>query len=341
MAFESNTIIVINDTRNFVNLANGEFVGTSHIELPIGNTAQRPSVPLSGGLRYNTSNNVFEGYHTDQWKNLNVDITLVERPVNVYPANNEINVPSVNPVLEGSPFRQAYGEGQAGAHWQISNTSNFTTIFVDAVVPGNSVTYTTTVNLPIASKFYWRVRYEDIDNVWSDWSIPTEFYADNSPPTTLGQPYQGGFYSGVINIGSGVCYYLVVSPNATGCAFCQFKTVNTCDAISSNFDGYLNTYGSYNSSTFPAGNWTATRTISGYSDWYLPAIDEINIMYNNKNSAPSGEGYANSPYWSSTVACGTYVAWAKNMSTGVCSFPVKCFQAPLRAIRRVRVVTPV
>jgi hypothetical protein len=39
-------------------------------------------------------------------------------------------------------------------------------------------------------------------------------------------------------------------------------------------------------------------TYGGYSDWFLPAIDQLNVLYENK-VAIGGFNYS-SPYWSST-----------------------------------------
>jgi hypothetical protein len=163
----------------------------------------------------------------------------------------------------------------------------------------------------------------------------SDFYGKSNPPTTLGQSYEGGFYTGVINIGGGVCYYLLIAPNATGCASCAWKTTRTLTSgTGSLVNGYTNTRSPMENATHPAGNWTATRSISGYSDWYLPARDELNIMYTNKGSMPAGEGFAVNCYFSSTenntcCACfqdftdGTYRGRLTKISLG-----------PVRAVRR-------
>jgi hypothetical protein len=103
-----------------------------------------------------------------------------------------------------------------------------------------------------------------------------------------------------------------MAPNATGCACCQWKTGGTATSgTASLVDGYSNTIGPMNNASHPAGNWTATRTIGGFSDWYLPAKDELNQLYTNKGSSPVGENFVAGRYWSSTEssatgACGQY-----------------------------------
>lgn len=120
-------------------------------------------------------------------------------------------------------------------------------------------------------------------------------------PTTLGtcNSTWGGYYMGVL------CgYYMFVAPNATGCACCQWKTTNDATGSSSLTDGYNNTYTYLANASHPAGNFTATRTIAGFSNWYLPAIDELQQIYNNggtdgRGILPAGESYAAATYWSS------------------------------------------
>jgi len=334
MAIRISNTTVIDNSRNFDNLESATFDGTSHLKFPSGTTAERPASPTNGMIRYNTDEETFEGYVDGAWGPIG-GAEIVLTPTNVEPANAATGVTFTNPVLEGSTYYHLYGKEKANGQWQISNTSNFSTTVVDQVVSGNSVTYTTSVTLSGATKHFWRVRYQDTDGVYSNYSTATEFTTAEAPPSTLGQSYQGGYYTGVINIGGGVCYYLIVAPNATGCAAsCQWKTTRTTTSgTDSCVNGYTNTYGPMDNATHPAGNWTATRTISGYSDWYLPARDELNIMYTNKGSMPAGEGFAAAGYWSSTefnAGC----ACCQTLSNGTISLNYKTSAFRVRAVRR-------
>lgn len=160
------------------------------------------------------------------------------------------------------------------------------------------------------------------------------FYGKSSGPGALGSVYQGGYYTGVVDIGGGVCYYMILSPNATGCACCQWKTTNTGTAATcSTTNGYLNTRPAMENATHPAGNWTATRSINGYSDWYLPAISETGTMFTNRGSMPAGQGFAAGFYWSSTENSATY-ACCRDFFNGTGCTCYKTYFDRVRALRR-------
>jgi hypothetical protein len=53
-----------------VSLAPSFYTATSHIQLAVGTTAQRPAVPATGMVRFNTTLSRFEGYTGTDWVNL-------------------------------------------------------------------------------------------------------------------------------------------------------------------------------------------------------------------------------------------------------------------------------
>lgn len=100
-----------------------------------------------------------------------------------------------------------------------------------------------------------------------------------SGPTTIGQSFGGGYYAGKINDG-GTQYYLIVAPKATGeNSAKQWKTTNTSTSgTSSVINGPTNS-ANMNDATHPAAQFCEGLSIGGYSDWYLPAQNELEVMY--------------------------------------------------------------
>jgi hypothetical protein len=99
-------------------------------------------------------------------------------------------------------------------------------------------------------------------------------------PTTIGQAYGGGFYAGKINV-SGTQYYLVVSPAATGdVSGKMWGTVGVTTGITSVINGSSNSVSlaalgvNYEAAIFCEG-----LNIGGYTDWYLPAKNELEVLY--------------------------------------------------------------
>lgn len=101
-----------------------------------------------------------------------------------------------------------------------------------------------------------------------------------------GDPLGGGYFAGYIShTADGVATHaLIVSPAASGYngeSTLQWKTSSTSTSgTSSLFDGAANTANMADAS-HPAANYCAGLTIDGYSDWYLPALYELEIAYYN------------------------------------------------------------
>jgi hypothetical protein len=134
-------------------------------------------------------------------------------------------------------------------------------------------------------------------------------------PTVIGQAYGGGFWAGTFQEGASQ-FYLVVGPAAsaqTTGSNSRPKT-NTSWSISPNtacasvIAGPTNTANMIAdvASTYPAANFCDAVTAGGYTDWYMPAKNELELCYynlkpydhphaqnsgNNPNAVPSHGNY--------------------------------------------------
>jgi hypothetical protein len=192
----------------------------------------------------------------------------------------------------------------------------------------------------------------------------------------IGSALGGGFFAGQISTaGNGIAdYNLVVGPVASAQnANKKWKTTNTSTAgTSSVIDGPANS-AAMNDASHPAALFCEGLTIGGFSDWYMPAKNELEVCYynlkpdttsnstsygSNTNAVPSragnytagtpsqtsaadfqtsgAEDFAASSYWSSTQF-DTTDAWRQYFSNGVQFGQYKGYSSSVRAIRRVAV----
>jgi hypothetical protein len=113
--------------------------------------------------------------------------------------------------------------------------------------------------------------------------------ASNSITTlpVIGDAFGGGFFAGQISTaGDGVAdYNLVVGPIASAESRVRWKNATTATAgADSNIDGPQNTadmVADGNSTVYPAAHFCNDLVIGGFSDWYMPATNELEVCYYN------------------------------------------------------------
>ena len=114
-------------------------------------------------------------------------------------------------------------------------------------------------------------------------AIPLIFASLPSQPPTLGSVYQGGYFAGQIQA-SGIIYNLVVAPKSGGeNSSVAYKTTSSADT---NPPSQNQEYGklatdAFNDASHPAFQWAKGLSIGGYTDWYIPAKNELEIIYRN------------------------------------------------------------
>ena len=106
-------------------------------------------------------------------------------------------------------------------------------------------------------------------------------------PLVIGQAYEGGFYAGQISTaGNGIAdYNLVIGPLSTAQSQLSWKNANTATTGSdSDIDGPQNTadmVADGSSTVYPAAHFCNNLTIGGYTDWYMPSKNEMELCYYN------------------------------------------------------------
>ncbi len=119
-------------------------------------------------------------------------------------------------------------------------------------------------------------------------------------PAVIGEAFGGGYFAGYIShtADGSPTHALIVAPRATGATGTGYtlttnlawKTANTTTAnAASDFDGAANTAAivAAGIADHPAAQFCKNLTIGGYTDWYLPARNEIDIAYFNLKPSTS------------------------------------------------------
>ena len=199
-----------------------------------------------------------------------------------------------------------------------------------------------------------------------------------APPTVIGQAYGGGYYAGQIGVSSTATHYIIVGPVASAeNSSKEWKNARTATTgADSVIDGPQNTadmVSDGDSTVYPAAHFCNDVTSGGYTDWYMPAKNELEVCYYNlnptiqNNSTSSGinanavparasnyttgtpaqtsatafqtgnsEAFAAVVYWSSTEGTAT-TAWIQVFNNGAQDYDTKDSSSRVRAIRRIAV----
>lgn len=119
----------------------------------------------------------------------------------------------------------------------------------------------------------------------------------------LGAPFGGGFYAGLVNYGSAL-YRLIVAPKNTEDTLAWKTDATSSSGASNEVDGWANS-SAINNASHPAAQYCRALTTCGKSDWYLPARNELEILFyhfrpgpfvdpssgNNPNAVPPRANY--------------------------------------------------
>ena len=105
-------------------------------------------------------------------------------------------------------------------------------------------------------------------------------------PTVIGEPFGGGYYAGKISTTGNdiIDYWLIVSPKATGEIYGKkWGISNIITGITNVITGPTNSaaIAALTGPDYQIAKWCENLTIGGYTDWYLPAKNELEILYHN------------------------------------------------------------
>jgi len=190
------------------------------------------------------------------------------------------------------------------SRFQVASDVGFTTIVYDSgEISGTETHDVPSGNLVESTNYYWRVYYEDEDGVESEFSDTFEFTTASQFGPEIGDAFAGGFFVGVIDTIAGTIdsqddyqtgerYALVVAPksletgpgpkwdtqNRTGEAgsFTRWDGLSSTDSILAKNDTSYEAFEHIRSirSSDPVPS-------DGGSDWYFPAMDELELIYRN------------------------------------------------------------
>lgn len=159
----------------------------------------------------------------------------------------------------------------------------------------------------------------------------------NKPPA-IGLPWQGGYYIGDI-VDGGNLFHLVLAPKSIGQnnSLTWGPISNLAGTSATNGWANLQAMIAAGITSFPAGKFCDDLTISGNIDWYLPAIDELVVVYNNRSAIVGADSIDAdlTPYWSSTQNPSTSYAWARRFGSGANFGEAKNQPRRCRAVRRI------
>jgi len=130
-------------------------------------------------------------------------------------------------------------------------------------------------------------------------AVMRDFRSYGGLPMPIGTAYGGGYFAGQINV-SGTKYNLVVAPKASGeTSGLTYGVYGVTTGATSVINGPANSANlAARGGSYQAAQFCESLTIGGYSDWYLPAKNELEVLYyylkpNTTNNDTSSGSNAN------------------------------------------------
>jgi hypothetical protein len=282
---------------------------TDALRVPAGTTAQRPGAPANGDIRVNSTNGTIEAYLSSAWMDLTNAImkraniaatpyTITSTQGGYYLSYNNaaagtINLPALSGLSDGWTVTVVRKVAQS-----VTLTPNGADTFDNGLVTlemrGQNIKSITLMN----NGGVWSIVNKTDDCIvgqscWGAGNIYIGTYNGSQYFTTPGNCVAGSPYTCNGATDTVTRAWATTAPEST-----------TTLGMSNFVDGRAQTatlagYATAQAAQF-CNNINSTGGYGGYTDWYLPARQELSFLYQQSQNVP-GFVYSNH-YWSSTEA---------------------------------------
>lgn len=212
----------------------------------------------------------------------NTAAVYVNKPTFSAPLDGAVNV-GETPTLTTSAFAVSGGtDNHQSTDWEIRTGAGGTGDVVWSSL-GNTANKTSIVvpsgYLQVSTTYYIRARHRSFNYGTSAWVQVSVTTKAAFVPTVIGEAFGGGYYAGKVKFADGD-YYIIAAPKAAETFLMEKTTSNSTSGTLSKHDGLANS-NAMNNSSHPAAQYCRSYTGGGFSDWYLPARDELELLYRN------------------------------------------------------------
>jgi len=226
---------------------------------------------------------------TSAWSNSNTFTTtnkyVITPTVSVTNGPDQVDE---TPTLSTSAFAVFGGtDTHASTDWQIVKVSDSSIVWQSTGNTTNKLSIVVPANVLLENTSYKaRARHSGAtlgSSAWGEYSFITRAQFFTFTPDNIGKSFGGGYYGGTIKV-LGQNYAVITAPRSQGgesgnLSWCTATNANP--GTTSRNDGVANTNTLLNdtSRAYPAAAFCRGLNINGFTDWYLPSKDELELLY--------------------------------------------------------------